>query len=202
MSVDSSMDLEEELFPLVGRDALQEYSRWTSLVKFITDGDERLDMSSDSSCFSPFRWENLLKEVGEQWCSPDGQIECHHGDVARRHCHGGTKVRAPEPSVRVGAHRGVGAPECQIGVGARLGRIFMDADRQLVKVIYKDPIGGRFPSGRQFCEEVDGIIVLSRDMMQFDPSKPILELAHLLAVCHHKRALVGGLLHDLVDDQL
>ena len=37
MSIDSSMDLEEELFPLVGRDALHEYPRWTSLVEFIND---------------------------------------------------------------------------------------------------------------------------------------------------------------------
>ena len=65
MSVDSGMDLEEELFPLVGRDALHEYTRWTSLVKFITDGDECLDALSDSSRFSPLQWENLLEEVGE-----------------------------------------------------------------------------------------------------------------------------------------
>ena len=65
MSVDSSVDFEEELFPLAGRDALHEYSRQTSFVKFITNGDERLDASSDSSCFSPFQWENLLEEVGK-----------------------------------------------------------------------------------------------------------------------------------------
>ena len=65
MSVDSSMDLEEELFPLVGRDALHEHPRWTSLVKFVTNGDERLGESSDSSHFSPFWWENLLEEVGK-----------------------------------------------------------------------------------------------------------------------------------------
>ena len=65
MSVDSSMDLKEELFPLVGRDALHEYSQRTSFVKFITDGDERLGMSSDQSSFSPFGWENLLEEVDE-----------------------------------------------------------------------------------------------------------------------------------------
>ena len=65
MSADSGMDLKEELFPLVDRDALHEYSRRTSIVKFITDGDECLDASSDSSCFSPFGWENFLKEVGE-----------------------------------------------------------------------------------------------------------------------------------------
>ena len=50
----SGMDLEEELLPLVGRDALHEYSRRTSVVKFITDGDEHLDAPSDSSCFGPF----------------------------------------------------------------------------------------------------------------------------------------------------
>ena len=65
MSADSNMDLEEELFPLVGRDALHEYSRWTSLVKFITECDECLGASSNQSCFSPFGWENLLEEVGE-----------------------------------------------------------------------------------------------------------------------------------------
>ena len=66
MSVDFYMDLEEELFPLVDRDALYEYSRWTSLVKFITEDDKHLDALSDSSCFSPFRWENLLEEVGKE----------------------------------------------------------------------------------------------------------------------------------------
>ena len=65
MSIDSSMDLEEELLALVDRDALHEYSRWTSFVEFITDRDKCLGASSDSSRFSPFGWENLLEEVGE-----------------------------------------------------------------------------------------------------------------------------------------
>jgi len=65
MSTDFSMDFEEKLFPLVGWDALHEHSRWTSLVKFVTNGDEHLGASSDSSCFSPFWWENLLEEVGK-----------------------------------------------------------------------------------------------------------------------------------------
>ena len=65
MSVDFDMDFEEKLFPLVGQDALHEHSRRTSLVKFVTNGDERLGESSDSSHFSPFWWENLLEEVGK-----------------------------------------------------------------------------------------------------------------------------------------
>ena len=65
MSTDSGIDLEEELFPLVGRDALHEYSRRTLLVKFVTECNERLGASSDSLRFSSFRWENLLEEVGE-----------------------------------------------------------------------------------------------------------------------------------------
>ena len=81
MFVDFGVDLEEELFPLVGRDALHEYSRRTSFVKFITECDKGLVTSSDLSCFSPFRWENLLEEVGEQRCSLVGMIECYHGDV-------------------------------------------------------------------------------------------------------------------------
>ena len=83
MSTNSGMDFEEKLFPLVGRDALHEYSRRALLVKFVTNGDEHLGASSDSSRFSPFWWENLLEEVGEQWCSPVDRIKCHHGDVGR-----------------------------------------------------------------------------------------------------------------------
>ena len=65
VSTDSSMDLEEEMFPLVARDALHEYSRWTSFVEFFTDHNECLGASSDLSRFSPFGWENLIEEVGE-----------------------------------------------------------------------------------------------------------------------------------------
>ena len=59
------MDLEEELLPLAGGDALHEHPRWTPFVEFITERDECLATSSDPSDFSPFRWENLLKEVGK-----------------------------------------------------------------------------------------------------------------------------------------
>ena len=65
MSADPSMDLEEELLVLVGRDTLHEYSRRTSFVEFVTDHDECLGASSDPSRSSPFGWENLLEEVGE-----------------------------------------------------------------------------------------------------------------------------------------
>ena len=65
MSTNPGMDLEAELLPLVGGDALHEHPRWTSLVEFIIDGDERLGASSDPLSFSPFGWENLLEEVGE-----------------------------------------------------------------------------------------------------------------------------------------
>ena len=65
MSTDSGMDLVEELFPLVGRDALHEYPRWTLFVEFVTKRDEGLGTLSDPLGFSPFGWENLLEEVGE-----------------------------------------------------------------------------------------------------------------------------------------
>ena len=61
--------------------------------------------------------------------------------------------------------RGSKPLKCLIGVGARLGWIVSDADRQLMEVIYKDPVGERFSYGHQFCEEVGGLIVLLRDMM-------------------------------------
>ena len=65
MSADSGMDLEEELFPLVDKDALHEYPQWTLFVEFINERDKGLGTLSDLSGFSPFRWENLLKDVGE-----------------------------------------------------------------------------------------------------------------------------------------
>ena len=65
MSTNSGMELQEELLPLVGGDALHEYPRQTLFVKFVIEHDEGLGASSDSSGFSPFRWENLLEEVGE-----------------------------------------------------------------------------------------------------------------------------------------
>ena len=65
MFADLGMDLEEELLPLVGGDAFHEYPRWTPFVEFVTEHDEGLGASSDPSGFSPFRWENLLEEVGE-----------------------------------------------------------------------------------------------------------------------------------------
>ena len=52
MSADPSMDLEEELLPLVGRDALHEHPRWTPFIEFITKRDEGLGASSDPSSFS------------------------------------------------------------------------------------------------------------------------------------------------------
>ena len=65
MSVDPGMDLEEELLPLVGRDALHEHPRWTSFVEFIIERDEGLGALSDPSSLNPFGWEDLLEEVGE-----------------------------------------------------------------------------------------------------------------------------------------
>ena len=71
-----------------------------------------------------------------------------------------------------------------------------------MEVIDEDPTRSRNPRGSQFCETIRGIVVLSGDMMQLDPLEFVLELAHLLAVCCHEGAFAGGLLHDLVNDQL
>ena len=84
----------------------------------------------------------------------------------------------------------------------RLDRILQNMGRRLVEIVDEDPISRQSSPGGQFCEEIDGIVVLSGDMIQFDPSEFVLELAHLLAVCYHEGAFARGLLHDLVDDQL
>jgi len=65
MSANPSIDLEEELLPLVGEDAFHEYPRWTPFVEFVIEHDEGLGASSDPSGFNPFGWEKLLEEVGE-----------------------------------------------------------------------------------------------------------------------------------------
>ena len=65
MPADPGMDLEEDLLPLAGRDALREHPQWTSFVEFITERDEGLSVSSDLLGFSPFGQKNLLEEVGE-----------------------------------------------------------------------------------------------------------------------------------------
>ena len=71
-----------------------------------------------------------------------------------------------------------------------------------MEVIDEDPAWRRIPPGGQFCEKIGGIVVLLGDVMQLDSLEFVLELAHLLAICRHKGAFVGGLLDDLFDDQL
>ena len=71
-----------------------------------------------------------------------------------------------------------------------------------MEVVDEDPAWGRVSPSGQFCKKIGGIVVLSGDVMQLDPLEFVLELAHLLAVCCHEGAFAGGLLHDLVDDQL
>ena len=68
-------------------------------------------------------------------------------------------------------------------------------------VVDEDPTWGWIPPDGQFCEKIDGIIVLLGDVMQLDPLEFVLKLSHLLAVCCHEGAFVG-LFHDLVDDRL
>ena len=70
-----------------------------------------------------------------------------------------------------------------------------------MEIIDEDPIWRRNLPGSQFCEEIGGIVVPSRDVMQLNYLELVLELAHLLAVYHHERAFLGGLLHDLINDQ-
>ena len=58
-----------------------------------------------------------------------------------------------------------------------------------MEVIDEDPTWGRVSPGGQFREKIDGIVVLSGDMVQLDPLEFVLELAHLLAVHYHEGLL-------------
>ena len=80
------------------------------------------------------------------------------------------------------------------------GQTFQYAGGLLVDVVDADPAWGWIPPSGQFREEISSIIVPSRDVMQFNPLEFVHELAHLLAVCCHEGAFVGGLLHDLIND--
>ena len=71
-----------------------------------------------------------------------------------------------------------------------------------MEVVDEDPTWGWVSPGGQFCEKIDSIVVLSGDLVQLDPLKFVLELAHLLAVRCHEEAFAGGFLHDLINDQL
>ena len=82
MSIDSGMDLEEELLPSVGRDALHEYSQWTSFVEFVSDLDEGLGALGDSSHFGPFQMGESPLGGRQEARSLVSLIECQHGDVS------------------------------------------------------------------------------------------------------------------------
>ena len=71
-----------------------------------------------------------------------------------------------------------------------------------MEIIDEDPAQRWIPPGGQFCEKINSMIVLLGDMMQLDPLEFVRELVHLLVVCCHEGAFAGGLLHDLVNDQL
>ena len=58
-----------------------------------------------------------------------------------------------------------------------------------MEIVDEDPAWRWIPPGGQFCEKIDGIVVLSRDVMQLDPLEFVLEFAHLLAVCYHEGLL-------------
>lgn len=71
-----------------------------------------------------------------------------------------------------------------------------------MEVVHEDPVRSYLPLSGHFCQGIGGGIVLSWDVMQLDASELVIELVHFLAVCCHERAFVGGLFHDLLDDEL
>ena len=66
----------------------------------------------------------------------------------------------------------------------------------------KSPFGDGTRLTANFARKSAASLSFLGDKMQFDPSEFVVKLAHLLAICCHERALAGGLLHDLVNDQL
>ena len=65
----------------------------------------------------------------------------------------------------------------------------------------KTPFGDGTCLVANFMRKLAASLSFLGDMMQLDPSKLALELAHLLAVRRHERAFARGFLHDLINDQ-
>ena len=83
-----------------------------------------------------------------------------------------------------------------------MDQTFQDVGGWLMEIVDEDPTRRWITPGGQFCEKISCIVVLLRDVMQLDLLEFVLDLAHLLAVCCHEGVFAGGLLHDLIDDQL
>jgi hypothetical protein len=71
-----------------------------------------------------------------------------------------------------------------------------------VEVVDEDLTGGGILLGCRLGECISIIDVLSRDVMQLDSSKLVLQFAHLQAVRIHEGAFTVGILHDLIHYQL
>ena len=68
--------------------------------------------------------------------------------------------------------------------------------------LMKTPLGDGSRLTANFARKSAAPLPFRGDVMQLDPLEFVLELAHLLVVCCHEGAFVGGLLHDLINDQL
>jgi hypothetical protein len=112
------MDLEEQFFVLLGRDAFHKHSyhRGAAFVKFVVDGDKHLGTSGDPSCLHPVSWEDLVQEVGQMGRPPVSGVDCHCADRGSRslHCEA---AGAPGPSVggRLVRKHQAGAPKHWVG---------------------------------------------------------------------------------------
>jgi hypothetical protein len=193
----ASVDLQEEFLALLGRDAFHEHSyrQRAPLVLLAIDGDECLGAAGDPSCLDSVGREDLVEEVGQKR-HPPVRVGRGSRDLHRK------AVGAPERLVGGSLFGGdlAGAHEYRVGRPWRWIRL--NTDRGCVEVVDEDPTGGGIPLGCHLSECISIIIVLSRDMMQLDSSKLVLQFAHLQAVHVHEGALTVGLLHDLVHYQL
>jgi hypothetical protein len=66
----SRVDVDEQLLPLIPRDALLEDSRSTAFVKVIADHHKRLCVASETLGLSLVPWEDVAQEIADIWAYP------------------------------------------------------------------------------------------------------------------------------------
>ena len=71
-----------------------------------------------------------------------------------------------------------------------------------MEIVMKIPLEDGSRLAANFVRKSAAPLSFWGDVMQLDPLEFVLKLAHLLAVCCHEGVFTGGLLHDLVNDQL
>jgi hypothetical protein len=74
--------------------------------------------------------------------------------------------------------------------------------RWCIQAVDKNAVGCRLSFGGHLCESISIRVLLPWDVVELQTPESPFQLADLLAICIHERALAVGVLQDLDDFQL